>query len=135
MIADTITKIQQSADALRNARTRSPELGEFDYVRQGDLYVYRIPTIPDGCIREEHPSPQLVPGDTRGSRHCLATLDGVTIFRLPNPNPLQGPIVELAAQNTITHPEHGHIVLRAGRYAVTFQRSFAKDMALQRVAD
>lgn len=135
MITDTIKKIEQSADALKNSEIRSPELGELDYVRQGDLYIYRILDIPEGCTREKKPSMQLAPGDTQGSRHCLESLDGVKVFRLPNPNPLQGPIFELAAQNTITHPEHGHIVLRAGRYAVTFQRSFAKDMALQRVAD
>jgi hypothetical protein len=82
----------------------------------------------------EGPSRQLAPGDTQGSRHCLRSLDGMTVYRLRNPGPLDGPIVVGERGLAIDHPEHANIVIEQPvTVAITYQRAFADE--LRRVAD
>ena len=129
MTADRVLReIRQSVEAIRNDRPQQfPEAASpGDYARQGDLYITLLASVPDGWV-ETPPPPQLVPGTSQGSRHCLDSLDGVRAFRAPAPTPLQGPVLELAVERTITHPEHGHWVLPPGRYAITYQRDLADE--------
>ena len=119
-----LQKISACADAIKNNETqRFPEAATpGDSWRQGDLYITLLAAIPAGAIREERPNPQLAEGTTQGSRHILDSLDGVTLYRLAAPGPFDGPILECRQERTITHPEHGDVVLPAGVYAISYQR-------------
>lgn len=102
------------------------------FAQQGDLYFYRLQTLPQGARQDTHAGGQLAPGSTQGARHCVDPTR-VRLYRLPHPSALDGPLIEAPEGITVTHPEHGHIVLPPGLYGVTFQRSFADE--LRRVAD
>ena len=130
---DTVreTAKQRASDALREVGS----LGALDYVRQGDVYFWALSGVPDGCERIVKPAWQLAPGTTQGSRHIVAEADraSVTMYRLANPNPLQGPVLDAPGGVTIEHPEHGHVRLGAGVYLCTYQREHADE--LRRVQD
>ena len=54
-----------------------------DCVRQGDIYIQLIAPFADGpelYKKLETPELQLAPGNTKGSRHRLASADGVTMY-------------------------------------------------------
>lgn len=119
-------RVRGTAAAAKSNRTRSPSMDIGDFVRQGDLYLYRV-ELP-GDVEPIAAVKQLAPGNTQGSRHELDSLDGVTMHRLRDANPLQGPILTLREQRTLTHPEHGHITLQPGCYAVTYQRTHADEV-------
>ncbi len=109
-----------------------------DYFRQGDIYLEQLArynakdTYPFG-LKTINPVRRLAPGNTQGSRHCLSTLDGVVMYRRISESPLDGPIFESKEKITVEHPEHGHVTLPPGIYAVTYQRQYAEE--LKRVAD
>jgi hypothetical protein len=84
-------------------------------------------------VQERKPSLQLAPGTSQGSRHCLESLEGITVFRLADQTPLDGPILEAPSGLRVNHPEHGDVTLRPGVYAVVYQRAFAEE--LRRVED
>ena len=100
---------------------------------QGDLLLVMIPGVPAGCEKIAHPSAQLAPGSTQGSRHRLASLTGLTLYRRTNGTVLDGPVVEAPAGCRVNHPEHGDVTLPPGVYAVVYQRAYAAE--LRRVQD
>lgn len=109
-----------------------------EYVRQGDVYITLIngemlPASAD--LKRRPPSEKLAPGETQGSRHCLAHLRGVTMYELANPGPYDGPIMDLAEPNVVEHPEHGHCHLPVGLYAITYQRTEDAEGRQRRVQD
>ena len=101
---------------------------------QGDVAIIRIAGVPAGCT-EVKPEAQLAPGTTKGSRHILASLEGVEMYRLSNPTPLDGPIMVLKKGGEVTHPEHGNVVLleNEATYHIRYQRAYAEE--LRRVED
>jgi hypothetical protein len=99
-----------------------------DEIRQGDLYITRIKDVPTGATKSKAQQAQLAPGTTQGSRHCLRSLDGVTLHTIDRAGPLDGPIIEAREGCAIDHPEHGNIVLPAGVYAITYQRAFGEEL-------
>jgi hypothetical protein len=105
---------------------------DVDYVRQGDVYIWAKSKVPKNAKQIKSNS-QLAPGTTKGSRHCLDSLDGVTMYAIEDANELQGPIIERACERLVTHPEHGDWRLGAGVYEITYQRAFAEE--LRRVRD
>jgi len=95
--------------------------------RQGDIYLWKLAALPQDAIEVAHYR-QLAPGLTLGSRHCLASLDGVRMFHKRQPGPLDGPILWFADEpGTITHPTHGDIVdIPANSIIqITYQRMYA----------
>lgn len=134
-IGESIKTLQETADAMRSDQLRTPQLSPGDFVRQGDLYIYALPGIPEKGVKPISAEMQLAPGTTQGSRHCLNSLNGVKMYRqvnadnTPIENPLQGPIMDLAEPCTVTHPEHAHIQLPPGAYVVTYQRDLSKESA------
>lgn len=110
----------------------NPEIGR--PYPQGDLNFWFLLEIPADAIEVE-PVQQLAPGNTRGSRHCIADEDmaNVQFFRLRNPNPLQGLILKISAPTRIEHPEHGHHVYPPSIVAVTFQRRYNDE--IRRIQD
>ena len=131
----SLHSIQSSAEKIRNDQTQrfSEAASISDVWRQGDVYIELLAGVPHGAVHENKPNLQLAPGTTQGSRHILDSLAGVTMYRLATPTVLDGPILDVATERTITHPEHGNIILPPGVYGITYQRAFGDD--LRRAAD
>lgn len=130
---DTIQQISAAAEAIKSdAPQRFPAAASpGDTWRQGDLYVEFVSKLPQTTTAPQNP--KLAPGNTKGSRHILDSLEGVTIRQKLHPNPLDGPILSLSTERTISHPEHGDLILPPGTYEISYQRAFAKE--LKRVSD
>ena len=126
------TKVQEAANSLATPKVRVVEkIGVEQAVRQGDVYLTRIASIPKDVrpIQDR----QLAPGTSQGSRHVVA--GDVTVHaRVTESNPLQGPYLKSGKGFVVEHPEHGHIELPGGCYSVTYQRDFASE-ELARVRD
>lgn len=115
------------------------EIGQ--YVRQGDIYITRIPKITSNIEVE---SRQLAPGFTKGSRHIVIDSPKIKLFKgyfgpshfkgLNFPEFAKGPQIKADVDLVITHPEHAHIKLLIGPacYQVTYQIDYERQ---QRVLD
>lgn len=99
-------------------------------LRQGDVYLYPVESVPSGA--KEIEQRQLAPGATKGSRHVVE--GGVRVFANPSTDALAGPFVEVVERATLTHPEHAHISLAPGVYECRYQRDYAAEER-RRVAD
>jgi len=132
---ESLSRIQNSVEKIKSDATQrfSDAASTGDNFRQGDLYITRIYAVPDHATIVKNPSAQLAPGATKGSRHILDSLVGVRVFVKPNATVLDGPILDVIEDRTITHPEHGDVVLPMGCYEITYQRAYADE--LRRVAD
>ena len=132
-----LKKISARAERIKNDETqRFPEAASpGDSWRQGDLYITLLAGRPIEAVKQDKPEKQLAPGTTQGSRHCLDSLAGVTIYRLPVPQMLDGPVIECKKERTITHPEHGNVILPPGTYAISYQRSVDAEQRQRRVED
>lgn len=106
-------------------------------VAQGDLHLILIDKVPKGYKPVFNPSPQLVPGNTEGSRHCLDSLDGVTLYRKDDwetvaEETFYGPVLVFTQERTVLHPKHGDVTIPAGTTILcTYQPEFD---AMQRKA-
>ena len=136
-IQQTISDIQTTAEEIRNdAEQRFPDAASpGDCWRQGDVYITLLGEVPIGMTKPINPTCQIVPGVTQGSRHCLDSLDGVTVYTIPNAGPLDGPVLECREERTITHPEHGNVVLPPGVYGIHYQRDLDAEELERRVLD
>lgn len=138
MTAKTAVKrIVDHAEKIRNDATQQFPVAASvgDSWRQGDVYVTLIDGVPSGMKIDAKPSLQMAPGNTQGSRHCLDSLDGVTVHRLSNPEMLDGPVIVLNRERTLTHPEHGDVILPAGTYQISYQQNLDELERAQRVLD
>lgn len=112
-----------------------PHLNPGQWVAQGDVNFIALESVPKSAIAAQ-PISQLAPGNTRGSRHCIAIADmaKVEFWKLPYPNELQGLILKFNGDVRIEHPEHGDQIWYKGAIVlVSFQRKY--DEELRRVAD
>lgn len=130
-----LEQIKQHAIEYADDRTRyiTPVIGQ--YIPQGDINLLVISEVPSIAVSAP-PNCQLAPGTSRGSRHCIAGSDmgKVEFFALPNPNPLEGPILKFNGEVRIQHPEHGDHIYPAGTIlAVGYQRRYAEE--LRRIQD
>ena len=132
----TMQQIQARAEEIkRNEPQRFPAAASVgDTFRQGDVYFTLLDVAPADCD-EVTGELQLAPGTTQGSRHLLDSLDGVTSYRLREPGLLDGPVLLLTEERTVTHPEHGYAILPAGTYRVTYQRDLDEEERVRRVQD
>lgn len=127
-------EVREHAESIKNDEAHAiPSMDVGDMWAQGDVGFLRLAKLPAGVTKIAKPSAQLAPGTTQGSRHCLTTLDGVTLYRLANPTPLDGPVIDAPNGCEVDHPEHGNVTLPPGVYGVTFQRAYAAE--LRRVQD
>jgi hypothetical protein len=111
-----------------------------DGARQGDLYLKIVSQPPANYALCKKPSLQLVPGNTEGAKHCLDSLDGVTVYLPPQwgeAESLLGPCLVLAKERTVVHPVHGDVTLPAGNTVLCgYQREWdAEQRAERRNAD
>lgn len=76
-----------------------------DAVRQGDIYIQLIPDVAKAPMLYEPATPsfpmQLADGNTKGSRHCLAHGDGVTVYQ-PVGRDSDAMLQQLAKQHGLT---------------------------------
>jgi len=131
-----IGKLTAQAEAIKcDALQRFPEAASpGDGVRQGDVYVELLAKRPTGCKKIPFRA-QVAEGTTQGSRHCLDSAEGVTMYALKEPGPLDGPVLVLKRERTLTHPEHGDWVLPPGTYQISFQRDLDAEDRERRVMD
>ncbi len=87
-----------------------------DGVWQGDLGLEVVTDIPQGYTKAKKPTTQLVIGNTQGSKHCLDSLEGVTLYHPKhwNEESLIGPCFSVTKERRILHPTHGAIIIAAG---------------------
>lgn len=130
----SLEEITRHAESIRNDEHQQVgEMSVGDAWAQGDIGIVRLDGVPEGCKKIEAPSPQLAPGTTQGSRHCVESLDGLTLYSPADAGPLDGPVIDAPAGMRVNHPEHGDVSFRGGVYGVVYQRQHAKE--LQRVQD
>ena len=125
--------VRNTAETIKNDEPqRFPEAASVgDVWRQGDVYIERLAGVPKNATVDAKTDMQLAPGTTQGSRHVLDSLQGVTMYRLAIPTVLDGPVLLTTEERTITHPEHGDVILPPGCYGVTYQRMFAAELRRQ----
>lgn len=111
-----------------------------DAIDQGDLRLVVVNEVPLGWEEVTHPKGgdrQLVPGNTKGSRHCLDSLDGVNLF-LPkewNEESLNGPCFVVTKERVVLHPVHGAVTIPAGfTILCRYQREYDKELKKERRA-
>lgn len=131
-----IGEIQESAEKIKSdAPQRFSEAASVgDTHRQGDIYITMLEGVPKGAKSIPNRR-QLAEGSTQGSRHCIDSFDGVTMFEKKDKTQFDGPILMLEQERTIEHPEHGNVTLPPGCYGVTYQRDLDAEERERRVAD
>lgn len=144
---ETIKRIQQH----ENTKIRPGELFRFseavtvyDGVAQGDLYIMIADQIPEGYFLVQTPKEidkQLVPGNTRGAKHCLDSLEGVELFwpqgwsHSETYDELQGPGLICHVEKRILHPTHGPVIIPGSFTIITgYQRVHDHQLKRQRRA-
>lgn len=130
----SLSQIASHAEAIKNDEHQvAGEMSVGDAFAQGDISLVLLEKVPEGCTLVESPMLQLAPGTTQGSRHCLESLEGISIYQLPKPNELEGPVIDAQKGCRVNHPEHGDVTFRMGIYGVVYQRQYAEE--IRRVQD
>jgi hypothetical protein len=85
-----VTQLRAAAEAVERIKNDAPQYfpeaaSVGDAARQGDIYIQKIDDVDSApVLYAAVPQPtfpfQLAEGNTKGSRHCLAHGDGVTIY-------------------------------------------------------
>lgn len=134
-LAETLEFLNHNAETICNTDPQSVATMEVgDEWRQGDFRIIRFPddftSRQKKQLREvKNPSSQIAPGNTPGSRHVLARMEGVRFYEMVDATPLDGPVIKTTVENSITHPEHGHVInLPKGCYTFPGQRAFAETL-------
>jgi hypothetical protein len=123
-------------------QTFSDAATDGDMIWQGDLGIgITSGGIPDGYKRIEMPENLcLVPGtdDTIGSRHCLATSEGVEVYvpEVWDETVLDGPYLRVANGATVTHPKHGDVTIPScfNEVQIIYQREMDEETKRERRA-
>jgi hypothetical protein len=146
MAITAIEKLQRHADRIRTGKAKihpgqpmrlSEAAAPGDGIWQGDLGLEVVESVPADYELAAAVTLQLVPGTTQGSRHCLDSSDGVTMY-LPsgwgqNYDGLQGPCMVLTKERTIVHPTHGAVTIPAGfTIACRYQREWDAEQRKER---
>lgn len=127
-VADALRRIDAHAEQIKNDESHTlGALSRADTWAQGDVGLVVLDELPDNCEKIAA-VPQLAPGSTRGSRHCLVSLTGITMYRMNKATPLDGPIIESLFGFEIDHPDHGNVICPPGIYGVVYQRQYAEDL-------
>ncbi len=147
-IEKALAEQHELAEQIRSDEPREVSLGKQDVLRQGDIYIARIPSLPvTKKIRKDR---QLADGNTQGSRHVLTgdadlydpdttAMREVLAKSYPHLDVQDyqiGPTFETRGPVTVEHPEHGNRTLtEPGCYATVFQRSLEADGREARARD
>ena len=111
-----------------------------DALAQGDLIL--VPTdgkVPKGFTKRTSGNPQLVPGDTVGSKHCLESVQSCTVYDPPgwthdaSYESYVGPVIQATGTTKIVHPVHGDVTIQAGQtIQCVYQRAWDVEQARER---
>ena len=118
------------------AFTEAASAGDFGW--QGDLKLIVVAAVPAGYAQVKQPKAidrQLVPGNTEGAKHCLDSLEGVTLYRPQqwSEESLDGPCLVLTQERKILHPTHGHVTIPAGLTILCrYQREWDREQQRER---
>lgn len=128
--AANITTHDRKVDLARPVKISENMLSVGQMYPQGDVGLQRLAAVPDGAVLVEKPSAQVAEGTTKGARHIWDSMEGITVYRMPDSdNPLKGDIYCLAKERTLTHPEHADQTYFAGFVGwATFQRTYAEEL-------
>jgi len=160
----SVQELTKAVADVRNGSHESIRMGELfrfteacnaswdggDAVQQGDMVIKLVDrTIPNGyeLASEEQLAKlvnrglSLVPGsdNTEGSRHCLDSLDGVTVY-LPrtyeDEGNLLGPLLHITREVKIPHPTHGDVIIPDcfDAVAIGYQREYDLELRMERRA-
>lgn len=113
-----------------------------DMIWQGDLGIgITSGGIPAGYKRIDMPKNLcLVPGndETIGSRHCLASANGVEIYvpEVWDETVLEGPYLRLTNGCEVTHPKHGNVTVPScfNEVQIIYQKEYDQMLARERRA-
>lgn len=111
------------AKAVSQRARRFPKIPMGKVVRQGDIYIVRVPDDhPHGGIRESH---QLAFGTSKGSRHMadrnFVCYEGTALPKGAMAGTFLGPCIQTDCEATIEHPEHAWAIIPAGTYQILHQ--------------
>lgn len=134
---ELVKKIERKSQELNTQEIRViKEMAIGKCVRQGDLYIHRVPEIhPVGEFAKRN---QLADGTSLGSRHILEgdyeVYEGKSLPKCVNSRyPLGYAFRVHEGGAVITHPEHAHVKIECkGLFQVTQQMDMR---TLQRVSD
>ena len=102
-----------------------------DRLWQGDVALTIANKIPEGFVKMKEPNPQLVHGNTMGSKHCLDSLQGVEMY-VPSDyssESLVGPYLILTEERVVQHPKHGSVTIPKGFHVqITYQKSLNREL-------
>ncbi|MGI0058951.1 MAG: hypothetical protein ACREBJ_04215 [Nitrosotalea sp.] len=141
LLLDRISSCEKSAKKIANDETRVLEDSDIPvgkHIWQGDLALIRLAQVPDNAKSQKNRTVrQLVEGNTRGSRHCVAieSMKNVNWYTPTDKGVLVGDVLDIDAPVEIQHPEHGNIVLPTGTYLVKYQRAYSPLQELKRQRD
>lgn len=125
-VQEVHANIEQQAEKNSNALRVVTKMEVGEAIRQGDVYVWRVESIP-----EEYNIPtmelQIAQGETKGSRHILEDSPTLRVFQKTTRGPLDGPAFKSDSPITLTHPEHAHFQLPAGCYISEYQQDYAAE--------
>ncbi len=123
---ETIASYAKTASQAVRRLGRAMKPGE--YARQGDLYLIAIKARPKGSKAIASTGEvQLAQGATMGSRHMLQMREGIAFYRVASPGPLDGGTIVAKSRAYISHPEHAHMDLPPGTYAVRYQQDLMSE--------
>ncbi len=137
---EAIRKVRPGGDiGPGNAFRINEAAGIGDGVWQGDLGIEVVEAIPEHYVASK-PKKQLVPGDTRGARHCIKNVTTIKQFSLP-PDwgddyiGLEGPAFVCVKETTIPHPIHADVHIAPGHtIRLRYQRNLDEETKRERRA-
>lgn len=114
--------------------TKAPNMKNKDQVRQGDVLIERISSLPKNL--KPAPGTILAHGEVTGHAH---EIEDATVIRLFEPSETDTraestKFMRLARSTALKHQEHARIPLRRGAYKITRQREYSPE-AIRNVAD
>jgi hypothetical protein len=101
-------------------------------IRQGDVFIEPVKTIPDEAKTQKLPHGTLVHGEITGHSHRLEDLATGQLYGGTKPGEMFLDI--FGADARIVHEEHGAIALKNGAYRVWRQREYSPE-AIRHVYD
>lgn len=93
---------------------------------QGDVAILALDKLPSGAQKIDMPSSgQVAPGNTKGSRHCIAQPDHmhVDLYRVSDSDNLSDLCIVAKKPWTLEHPEHAHVTCPPGVYRFLHQQN------------
>lgn len=104
-------------------------------VRQGDIYLVPIDTLPDGLTEVPRDRGRIVlaEGEATGHLHTIEAPEAT--FLAQDLADIEGRFLAVEAEVALTHPEHSTIQVRPGAYRVVRQREYTEAGGVSIVAD